>query len=86
MVRLYKCCNNVVKTYSFDQLVGENGASWNTGYVETWLITLCQQYFCIVGFHLVNSFAPSFPAILSENFDLQNWKHQQGLFIFYESE
>ena len=54
------------------QAVGATRVSWNTGYVETWLITLCQQYFCIVGCHLVNGFAPSFPAILSENFDLQN--------------
>ena len=35
--------------------------SRNTGYAETWLITLCQQYFCFVGCHLVNGFAPAFP-------------------------
>ena len=34
----------------------------------------------------MNDFVPITPDILSENFDLQNWKHQQGLFIFYESE
>ena len=36
----------------------------------------------LVGCHLVNGFAANIPAILSENFGLQNWKHQQRLFIF----